>query len=309
MSVYVKSGATWYTPKLVWVKTAGNWVAASKQYTKNGGVWQQHYAYVPITTNQQDYNLYTAVGSPTTAVTVYCVVNAGVEITASLNTNFAFTVGSFPANSKVYLINNGYIVGKGGQGVGKGYISGARSVLTNNLTAPTEGNGGPALRANFPISIDNTSGVIGGGGGGGGSGGSQSGDCSCTTSCCPSGSVSIGVSGVGGGGAGYGPAGIGYVRWWGGSCGWIAFSGATRANSLLGSANVSSAGTLSAGGSANGSGGAGGTLGANGSSGTGSVICSVAGTGPGTGGTGGSATSGSANITWIATGTRYGTIG
>ena len=130
-------------------------------------------------------------------------------------------------------------------------------------------NGGPALRAQYAIDIDAAGGVIGGGGGGGG-----------------------GNKGGGGGGR----------------------SGRTDAAGGVGTGNGTS-GTFSSGGSGGGSGGAGGTTdpGGDGSAG-------VSGGGGGgwgasggttaiyTGGTGGAAVVGNSYITWINTGTRYGSI-
>ena len=64
--------------------------------------------------------------------------------------------GAFPGG--LTLINNGFIMGKGGDG---GYMQADRTTYV----APTAG--GPAIALRGPISIDNSSGYIGGGGGGG----------------------------------------------------------------------------------------------------------------------------------------------
>jgi hypothetical protein len=65
--------------------------------------------------------------------------------------------GAFPGG--LTLINNGFIMGKGGDG---GYLTSGRA----SYTAPT--SGGPAIALTGPISINNANGYIGGGGGGGG---------------------------------------------------------------------------------------------------------------------------------------------
>lgn len=129
-------------------------------------------------------------------------------------------------------------------------------------------NGGPALRAQYAIGIDAAGGVIGGGGGGGG--GNKSG---------------------GGGGGGR--------------------SGRTDAAGASGGAS----GTFSSGGSGGGGGGgAGGTTdpGGDGSGvsggGGGGWGASGGTTGSYAGGTGGAAVVGNSYITWINTGTRYGSI-
>lgn len=64
--------------------------------------------------------------------------------------------GAFPGG--LTLINNGFIMGKGGDG---GYLTSGRA----SYMAPT--SGGPAIALTGPISINNTNGYIGGGGGGG----------------------------------------------------------------------------------------------------------------------------------------------
>ena len=64
--------------------------------------------------------------------------------------------GAFPGG--LTLVNRGFIMGKGGDG---GYTLADRTTYV----APTPG--GPAIALRGPISIDNSSGYIGGGGGGG----------------------------------------------------------------------------------------------------------------------------------------------
>lgn len=129
-------------------------------------------------------------------------------------------------------------------------------------------NGGPALRAQYAIGIDAAGGVIGGGGGGGG-----------------------GSKGGGGGGR----------------------SGRTDAAGGVGTGNGTS-GTFSSGGSGGGGGGAGGTTDPGGAgSGVGGGGGGGWGASGGTagyyaGGTGGAAVVGNSYITWINTGTRYGSI-
>lgn len=130
-------------------------------------------------------------------------------------------------------------------------------------------NGGPALRAQYAIGIDAAGGVIGGGGGGGGG------------------------SNRGGGGGGR--------------------SGRTDAAGGVG-VPTGESGTFSSGGSGGGGGGAGGTTGPGAAGG---VIGGGGGGGWGAsggtagyyaGGTGGAAVVGNSYITWINTGTRYGSI-
>ena len=130
-------------------------------------------------------------------------------------------------------------------------------------------NGGPALRAQYAIGIDAAGGVIGGGGGGGG-----------------------GNKGGGGGGR----------------------SGRTDAAGGVGAPANGTSGTFSSGGSGGGGGGAGGTTGPGGAGsevsggGGGGWGASGGNTGYYAGGTGGAAVVGNSYITWINTGTRYGSI-
>jgi hypothetical protein len=183
----------------------------------------------------------------------------------------ALTVnGSFPAG--VTLLNTGTIVGMGGAG-GVGNAGGAYA-------------GAAAILVQVALSINNSGGTIAGGGGGGG-GGSAGG---------------TGGRLGGGGGGGGGRTGLtnssagggGGAPWYPGSAGGVG--------------SFSSAG---GGGSAGyppwgGNGGAGGTWGSNGSAG-------LIGADPpyqtsGAGGAGGAAVSGNSNVTWVATGTRYGSL-
>jgi hypothetical protein len=244
-----------------------------------------------LSTNQVDYSLNTAMTAAgwngTTPVVASITIATGVQVTASANTGPAFTVGTLPTGSSVYITNNGYIVGRGGQGVGKGFPTNT----SYNLTAPTTANGGLALSVASPVSIDNTNGVVGGGGGGGGAGGATSDDCSC--SGC--GGVSLNGMGVGGSGAGFGTGGSGYSTW--------------QNNAQYFNFISTSAGGLTTASTKNATGGTGGTLGVAGGTGTGSARCGYTNqSAPGTGGAAGACTSGNANITWVATGNRYGAL-
>ena len=133
-------------------------------------------------------------------------VASGIVLSANSTSLYGFDTGSgFPAGTTLKLIMPGYVCGMGGAG-GAMYTAGS--------------NGGPALRAQYAISIDAAGGVIGGGGGGrsgrtnaaGGNGGA-------------SGTFSSGGNGGGGGGAGgtTGPGGDNSRA--GGGGGWGASGG------------------------------------------------------------------------------------
>ena len=119
-----------------------------------------------------DYNLFTAAGSPTTAVDITLTIASGIKVYSTSTANPAINYGALPASSSVKIVNTGYIMGMGGNG-------------SPTSVAVVGGNGGPALSLGVNTVIDNTSGYIGGGGGGGG-----------------------GATGLGGGGGGAG-AGVG----------------------------------------------------------------------------------------------------
>ncbi len=218
-------------------------------------------------------------GAPSDAVSLAVSIQSGVLISATSTAIPAFKIGAaWPTGSTITITNEGTIAGRGGSG--GGYLGG---VLNYNGT-PGE-NGGLGLYADYPVTIDNSTGIIAGGGGGGGQGGSDSSPCGET------------AGGGGGGGAPYGAGG----------------------NSVPGSGNngTSATGTISGSGGAapapitcppfgtifGGRGGDGNwyaTVGASGNN-------SSAGTG-GAGGAPGDCIHGNSNITWIATGLRYGTI-
>ena len=93
-------------------------------------------------------------------VIVTVTVNKGVKVGSSSTLTPAFFVERLPDGSKVKLINNGYIVGAGGDGGGRGGPE-------INYSGQPGKNGGNALKLLSDISIINN-GIIGGGGGGGG---------------------------------------------------------------------------------------------------------------------------------------------
>lgn len=97
--------------------------------------------------------------TPTSGDDVYFYVNEGVTIGSEDTGTPALDMGSWPAGVNVYLINNGRIQGKGGDG-GDYVISGSDD----------GSDGGVALYTRFAIDLDNENGLIYGGGGGGGSG-------------------------------------------------------------------------------------------------------------------------------------------
>jgi hypothetical protein len=118
-------------------------------------------------------------------------IASGVVIGSSSTSTPSFDTGVFPAGSTLQIINNGTIVGSGGNGGGS---------LAHSCALPTGAevgsNGGPALRAQLALTIINNNAIWGGGGGGGIGGGFGT------------------WGGGGGGGAGSTPgAGGGVAQW------------------------------------------------------------------------------------------------
>lgn len=225
-------------------------------------------------TNANLATLGTAAGWPGTAKLV-ATIAPGIVITSNATGTSALTIsGSFPGG--VELINNGTIVGRGGNG-------GAGGNGSSSSPGSPGAVGGPALTVSSAVSINNL-GTIAGGGGGGGGGAAR-----------PS-SPSAGNTGGGGGG--------------GGRSSLTNSSGGAGGNSPSGASVVPGGpGTFSAAGAGGfmgyppGSGGPGGGWGSSGSSGN-----PTPGRSGGSGGGGGSAVSGNPNVTWINTGTRLGGI-
>lgn len=119
-------------------------------------------------------------------VKYYITVN-GI-ISASNTSTTAFTTGIWPTGTQIYLTNNNYIVGAGGNG--------------GNRNDGQGGIGGPALTLQILTFITNNS-VIAGGGGGGRAGGSVRNDRCQQQGCCFQRCwTAIANGGGGGGGAG-----------------------------------------------------------------------------------------------------------
>lgn len=231
-----------------------------------------------ISANTANYTLNTAkvtgMGYVAGSTDVTLTINSGIFVSSSSTGSYAFTVDtSWNAGDGVTLVNNGTIVGRGGNG-------GDNACLGANPGAA----GGPALRVQRATSINNGSGRIAGGGGGGGAGAGN--NINCIPKCGKSGPCSCGYNTSGGGGGGGGIGGS---------------TGGGAAGCSLGSGNPGSPGSLTSAG-----GGGGSSYGSPGASGGG--YGSSGGSSAAAGGAAGAAVVGNSNITWIATGTRNGSI-
>lgn len=248
-----------------------------------------------ITTNQTDLNLRTlALANGWNGIfPAQITVGSGVSINGSVaaNSTPALTIdGSWP--NGVTLINNGSILGRGGNGG-----NGSNGVGTA---------GGRALTASVACSINNIGTIAGGGGGGGGGrGGGVSIQCDMDTTSCnttaPGGGGGGGRSSVGFNASGGSGGGTGTCN--GSASGSAAGAGQAGTSTAPGNGGGgASIGSCSCINCSFGSGGAGGAGGAYGTAGT------VGGLSGGAGGAAGQAVNGNANITWVAFGTRLGTI-
>lgn len=94
------------------------------------------------------------------------VIPAGVVIGSASATQVAFTVTGFAPSDTIEIINNGEIIGAGGNGGNTPYG-------VARVNAPGQA-GGTAFSTNHAVKLTNN-GLIGGGGGGGGTGGGWAG--------------------------------------------------------------------------------------------------------------------------------------
>ena len=103
----------------------------------------------------------TAAGWDGDAAEIVLTIDSGVKIGSASPATPSLIMPAFPAESVVTLVNNGKIMGAGGNGGAGAPIGG---------TALPGRPGGTALRVQSSVTIQNAGQVYGGGGGGGGSG-------------------------------------------------------------------------------------------------------------------------------------------
>ena len=262
-------------------------------------------------------------------------INSGVYLYAVITSQAGLIIDGFTAGDTVTLVNNGYILGKGGKGHDQDSANGTA--------------GGDALSISFPISIVNNSYIAGGGGGGGGAlyggrgsggggggAGGGAGGRSYPTSGAVAGGAGGGIGQAGSNGTGNGTISGTQISYGGGAGGGggayvnlssgISTSGAGGGRILPGTGGAGSAGAIAgtnagAGGSANnvggngnyasnmGSAGGGGGWGAAGGSGRQSAGGSGAAGATNPGSAGGKAIALNGNsVTWLTTGTVYGAV-
>jgi hypothetical protein len=213
-----------------------------------------------ISSNVVNWQLAPLLGTLSSAITVTITVNTGVVVSSRTPQDPAMDLSGLPSGSTVNLINNGYIIGCGGDGADGASASypGSGDTALNATAAFAGGNAilGPGLSRSF--NVTNANGHIWGGGGGGGAGGAYDGVSSGTGAAS---------AGGGGGGAGGGRGGRG------GRATYIGSTSAAANNGTGGTGGPNGTSGAAGGGVAYGAGqqgasGAGGTYGAAGGNGT-----------------------------------------
>ena len=265
-----------------------------------------------ITSDVYNYNMRAAaVGAGWNQVTplrMTVTVNSGFVVGSGSTGVAAFDTGNtFPAGTTLALINNSYIVGAGGEG-GRGGGDGDGGGSGTGGYA-----GGPALNAQYPLTVTNN-GTIGGGGGGGG--GAQPFVYGIFGYGMGAGTTYIGVCG-GGGGGGAGRYAGQPGRDGDGSSTWADVNGG---NTFTGGAGSLTGGGGGGAGQYGNYGGGGGSLGQPGTQSSSGSVPYYAGSedAPGNtggggapanpGGAAGAAAVNSGNITWVSVGTRLGPL-
>lgn len=237
--------------------------------TRTLGVSQNVNAYTDFTNATiVGYKSVATVISTNQAVKYYITTNGTIGSNSTSST--AFDTGTWPSGTKLYLTNNGYIVGAGGNG--------------GNANDGGGSPGGSALTLQVTTFITNN-GTIGGGGGGGGGGSGGSFTQCVQTGCCQQQCYTANASGGGGGGGAGSIVGSGGGGANGGSPGTLTTGGPG------GGGGFSQNGPASASGSP---GGAGGSLGQSGG---------------GNGGSGGNYIVNNSYATWLVEGSRLGGVG
>jgi len=193
----IEKGFTDETYQPTYIASQGNRIS-----TQTGNADGRSKLTITIERDTQNFDLYSYVyntglyypGFSDIEVTI----NANIKIGSNSKNIAAFIVSGFTSSDTVKIVNNGFIVGYGGNG-------GNGQDLGKALTADNNGeNGGDAIFLNYPVTIVNNN-VIAGGGGGGGGGLADFSDTSYLKLLPTS---NLNVENIFGGGGGGGGAGI-----------------------------------------------------------------------------------------------------
>lgn len=182
----VMRGVPYYKPSTL---TLSNFTSVNLNFNQFRGTQNKVTVDLTISADTQNYTLNPAAVSGYVAgfTKVNLTINGGIYVGSTSTGSYALTITGFASGDTINLINNGVVIGAGGNG-GDG-----------NGGAGNPGNpGGNALLLQFPVNITNNGTLAGGGGGGGAS------DGGTTYGSCLGGGSSYNGTG-GGGGAGYNP--------------------------------------------------------------------------------------------------------
>ena len=174
-----------------------------------GGFGGRRDIFLTVSASQADYDLFVDAGSPNDPVNVFVTVESATVLYGSTTSLPGFKTGTgWLANTELTLINEGHILGMGGDGGdGASQVYTGQSDCGNTTDGTDGGAGGDAVDLEWDITIDNTSGNIWGGGGAGGNlttvssggiGGTASGGIGANHSGCDGFPGSGGASGIGG---------------------------------------------------------------------------------------------------------------
>tara|TARA_R110000764_G_scaffold117211_1_gene204272 strand:+ start:1288 stop:2145 length:858 start_codon:yes stop_codon:yes gene_type:complete len=192
LNTKVKVGGIWTDAK-PHVKVSGTWKKVKIAYSKVGGSWQKTYEYEWVYTfsagEHTDVDIDTLAGIDK-YYNVRVVIPSNATLVASSTNAYALKTGSGYSGT-LTIVNNGSILGRGGNGGG-----GGSGYSYNEVHGPSNGTaGGYAMYVESPFTLNNTGTLAGGGGGGSGG----------------NGAVKVGTGyyagGGGGGGRPYGLAG------------------------------------------------------------------------------------------------------
>ena len=160
-----------------------------------------------ISGEEKDYNIYSNMpaGYVEHATDLTVTIGSNAIVGSNSTSGYALDTGTgYSSTDTLTIINNGTIIGRGGNGGNGGHAKYNDTANTNAGTAGT--NGGHGFRAQFACTFTNNGSVYGGGGGGPGEGGSWSTLSDAKMGWVPSSSGGRG----GGGGAGF-PGGTGGI--------------------------------------------------------------------------------------------------
>ena len=146
----------------------------SRQFTSIGrsGIAIINYVFSSNTT-QTTINPAALTGYKAGKTRLTITVNSGVYVYSTNTGNAGLTISGFSAGDTIALVNNGYIIGKGGKGGNGNFVT--------TLNSANGSAGGPALSLGANVTLTNNGYIAGGGGGGGtgaggGGGGAGGGD-------------------------------------------------------------------------------------------------------------------------------------